>query len=674
MSVFSALSILTFGLLFSFLEDGKEFWWDRVLVFNYSVFCLLISFTNISKPMLFRLMMVMFYLFTAQVIFITGYNNFGFYYIMGLLLTLQAVSISFRNTTQAVYYLLYFNVGVIVAIFGIDEQCHSQGLYALSAIMLSSFFLFLISRMKTHFQRNVKMQKDLLLSVVEKTEDAIFLTDFEGIIQDANKTAAELFGYELEALCDLDISDFRKTKLTPEQDFKGVSTLLKDRFWNDEVEMKKKDGSIFPTFLSISWIHRDNEELLIYRVRDITGEKEITSELVKAKDDAEKAVKAKSDFLATMSHEIRTPMNGVIGMADLLNDTVLSHDQQVFVDTIRMSGQNLLVIINDILDFSKIESGKMLMQNAPINIAKMMGEVFSLMEIGARSKGLAMFLDCDDKIKDEVLGDEVRIKQVLINLLGNAIKFTDKGNVILSVTLTGTTRNEYRLHFAVTDTGIGIQEDKISNLFESFTQVDSSATRKFGGTGLGLSISKRLIEAMNGEINVRSVPNRGSTFSFELASERVAANVERPNSAASSELSSDVIEQISKLRICVAEDNVINQHVIRLLLANFNIRPTIVSNGMELVELIKEEYFDVVLMDLQMPQLDGIAAAEQIANLGLASDRIPKIVAVSANVMEEERIRCEQVGMVGFLNKPIELDGLQETLVMLQSLISEKEN
>ncbi|MDP4827992.1 MAG: PAS domain S-box protein, partial [Flavobacteriales bacterium] len=221
MSVFSALSIMAFGLLFSFLEESKEIWWDRVLVFNYSVFTLVISFTNISKPMLFRLMMVMFYLFTAQVIFITGYNSFGFYYIMGLLLTLQAVSISFRNTTQAVYYLLYFNVGVIVAIFGIDEQYHPQGLYALSAIMLSSFFLFLIIRMKTHFQRNVKMQKDLLLSVVEKTEDAIFLTDFEGIIQDANKTAAELFGYELEALCDLDISDFRKQKLTPEQDFKG---------------------------------------------------------------------------------------------------------------------------------------------------------------------------------------------------------------------------------------------------------------------------------------------------------------------------------------------------------------------------------------------------------------------------------------------------------------------
>ncbi|MDP4828242.1 MAG: ATP-binding protein, partial [Flavobacteriales bacterium] len=471
-----------------------------------------------------------------------------------------------------------------------------------------------------------------------------------------------------------DISDFRKQKLTPEQDFKGVSTLLKDRFWNDEVEMRKKDGSTFPTFLSISWIHRENEELLVYRVRDITGEQERTRELVKAKDDAEKAVKAKSEFLATMSHEIRTPMNGVIGMADLLNDTALTHDQQVFVDTIRMSGQNLLVIINDILDFSKIESGKMVMQNTPINLKKMMGEVFSLMEIGARSQGLAMFLDCDEKITDEVLGDEVRIKQVLINLLGNAIKFTDKGNVILSATLTAKTRNEYRLNFAVTDTGIGIDEGKISDLFESFTQVDSSATRKFGGTGLGLSISKRLIEAMNGQINVRSAPNRGSTFSFEIASERVAEDGAKPEATKALDISSEALTEISKLKICVAEDNVINQHVIRLLLANFNILPTIVSNGMELVELIKQESFDVVLMDLQMPQLDGIAAAEQIANLGLASDRIPKIVAVSANVMEEERIRCEQVGMVGFLNKPIELDGLQETLVMLQSLISEKEN
>lgn len=671
MSAFSALSTLIYGIAFTFLEGGKEVWWDRVLVFNYSVFCLLISFSNISKPMLFRLMMVMFYLFTTQVIFITGYNNFGFYYIMGLLLTLQAVSISFRYTTQAVYYLLYFNVGVVVAIISVDEQYYAQGMYALFAIMISSFLLFLIIRMKTFYQRNVKMQKDLLLSVVEKTEDAMFLTDFEGIIQDANKTAADMFGYELATLCNRDISDFRKKKLTPEEDFKGVSTLLKERFWNDEVEMKKKDGSTFPTYLSISWIHRENEELLVYRVRDITGEKERTRELVKAKEDAEKAVKAKSDFLATMSHEIRTPMNGVIGMADLLNDTALTHDQQVFVDTIRMSGQNLLVIINDILDFSKIESGKMVMQNAPVNLQKMMGEVFSLMEIGARTKGLTMFLDCDDKITDQVLVDEVRIKQVLINLLGNAIKFTDKGNVILSATLTGSTKSQYRLNFAVTDTGIGIQADKIEGLFESFTQVDSSATRKFGGTGLGLTISKRLIEAMNGEIFVRSTPQRGSTFSFELALERVKEMDSNTEAKPDTNLSSDVIANISKLRICVAEDNIINQHVIRLLLANFNINPTIVNNGAELIDLVKKESFDVVFMDLQMPEIDGIKAAEQIAVLDLPV--APKIVAVSANVMEDERIRCEQAGMIAFLNKPIELDGLQETLVMLQKLMAEKE-
>lgn len=674
MSLLSALATLIYGLLFSYLDEGQEIWWDRVLVFNFSIFCLLISYTSISKQILFRLMSVMFYVFTTQVIFITGYNNFGFYYIMGLLLTLQAVSISFKNTVQSVYYLLYFNVGVTIALLAVDNAYYSQGLYALLAIMVSSVLLFLIIRIKTNYQLSVKMQKDLLLSVVEKTEDAIFLTDFEGIIQDANKTAAEMFGYELLSLNKLDISDFRKHKLTPDQDFKGVTTLLKERFWNDEVEMKKKDGSTFSTYLSISWIHRDNEELLVYRVRDITGEKERTKELVKAKDDAEKAVKAKSEFLATMSHEIRTPMNGVIGMADLLYDTPLSQEQQVFVDTIRMSGQNLLVIINDILDFSKIESGMMLMHNAPLKVEKMLKEVFSLMEVSAKSKGLTMYLDFDENIKDVLLGDEVRIKQVLINMLGNAIKFTDSGRIILSAVLLSKSNENYRLNFAVTDTGIGIEPDKIEGLFESFTQVDSSTTRKFGGTGLGLAISKRLIEAMGGHIQVYSSPMNGSTFSFEISLEKHNSDNSGSHQKETVALTLQQLEGIANLKICVAEDNIINQHVIRLLLSNFKINPTIVNNGAELVELVKIKHFDAILMDLQMPELDGIGATEQIFKLDFADQPIPKIVAVSANVMDEDRLKCLNAGMIGFLNKPIELQGLQEILLMIHQSEVEKES
>ncbi|MFM1930706.1 MAG: hypothetical protein RL226_9 [Bacteroidota bacterium] len=668
MSVIAALSTVVFGVVLYAVVGGVELIWDRALVFVFVLITFLLSYSNSKQAVLYRMMNAMFYIYTAQVILSIWLNHFGFYYIMSLFLTLQAVTISFKRTTQAFFYLLFFNVGTTLAVMACENEYLSTATYTMLAILISSALLYALVKVKSGFQQDVKVQKDLLMSIVAKTEEAILLTDFEGIIQDANSAAADMFGYDHSSLFGKDVSDFRLRRLTPEEDFNGVSTLLKDHFWNDEVIMKRSDGSTFPTFLSISWIHRNSEELLVYRVRDITEEKNKTSELVVAKEAAEKAVKVKADFLATMSHEIRTPMNGVLGMVELLSETPLTRDQRTFVDTIRMSGQNLLVIINDILDFSKIESGKLEMKKVPIDIRKMMEEVFRLMSVTAKEKGLRMFLHVDDEIRLRALGDEVRIKQVLINLAGNAIKFTESGNIVLSAKLKGDGNNQYTIVFSIADTGIGIEPEKVSMLFESFTQIDSSSSRKYGGTGLGLAISKRLIELMDGSIRVDSIPGKGSTFSFELAlpcTEEKAGNDLRSEER---KFTSEEMFDISNLSICVAEDNIINQHVIRLLLADFGIHPTVVSNGAELIEELKTNRYDAVFMDLQMPEIDGFEAAELIRDMNFNDHSPPQIIAVSANVLEEEKKLCKSLGMIDFLNKPIELDRLYEVLSLLVKL------
>ena len=421
----------------------------------------------------------------------------------------------------------------------------------------------------------------------------------------------------------------------------------------------------------------------------------VVEELARTRDEALAATVAKSEFLATMSHEIRTPMNAVIGMTGLLLDTPLNSRQQDCAQTIYNSGQALLSLINDILDFSKIEAGQMELEEYPFELRGCIQEALDLVALNARQKHLMLESQIAPQTPNAVVADVTRIRQILVNLLNNAVKFTDAGFVSLSVVGRlrdwaahqnfdlPTSQHTYEIQFAVRDTGIGIEGDRMHRLFQSFSQVDASTTREYGGTGLGLAISKQLCEMMGGRIWVESGGeiagnpppdwelqpslqqkiDRGSTFYFTIVAPAAPQFVRpTPQDEPIGELDNRV-----PLRILLAEDNVVNQKVALLLLEKQGIRADVVSNGLEVFEALSRQPYDVVLMDVQMPKMDGLMATRQICQ-ELSLDCRPRIIALTANAMGEDRQMCLDAGMDDYLAKPIQIEELVRALNRCQRI------
>jgi two-component system, sensor histidine kinase and response regulator len=436
--------------------------------------------------------------------------------------------------------------------------------------------------------------------------------------------------------------------------------------WSGEYRFRRADGE-YSTVVDRAYVVRDAEGIpvrMIGSMSDVTGRKQYERELREAREEAERANQAKSEFLANMSHEIRTPMNGILGMAELLLDTPLDDEQREFAETVRISGQNLMMIINDILDFSKIEAGAMRLETIDLDLCSLVEDVTVLLGGRAQDKGLELASLVEHDVPEALRGDPGRLRQILTNLLGNAIKFTDEGEVIVRVELVDQVKESATVRFEVSDTGIGISPEQQRRLFLAFTQADASTTRRYGGTGLGLAISKQLVTLMGGEMRVESGPGRGSTFSFTVTLEK-----QREYAGPARNVQVDLAGR----RALVVDDNRTNRTILQKQLSSWGVLATVVEGGREALEELRSgrEPYDLAVLDMQMPGMDGIELARRIkADPALSPIRLVLLTSMGRRGEGEE---ASQSGIEAYLTKPVRQSDLYDALVTVMSGASPEE-
>lgn len=512
-----------------------------------------------------------------------------------------------------------------------------------------------LDRMVASRTEELQKAEEAFRVVFEASPIGIGLSDMEGRYLDVNRACEEMFDLTKDKIIGRDPVELGW--LDTHASLNALRRKVTSFGCVDAQEMAyinpTSGGRTGLLWLREVTIHHAPHVLSFYL--DITDRKRMEEEVQRARTSAEAAAKAKSEFLANMSHEIRTPLNGVLGLSALLDEGNMPDDSHSMVRLIRASGETLAKILDDVLDFSKIECGKLELEHAPFSVRESLEWGVELFRMKANEKHLRLKLALDDGLPDRLIGDATRIRQILANLISNSIKFTEEGSIEIKAWLApeGAPQGRCRIRVAVCDTGIGIPPDKLGRLFRSFSQVDASTNRRFGGSGLGLVISRSLAEMMGGRIRVESRPGKGSVFEFDFVCEIPAAAEPIPVRV------NDVVPV--QMRILVAEDNLVNQIVIKLMLQRLGCSVDVVSNGIDVVRQVQAAPYDLVLMDVQMPDIDGLEASRRIRSLSSDCSLIP-IVALTASATVEDREACFASGMNDYLSKPLAPRALREVL------------
>lgn len=490
-------------------------------------------------------------------------------------------------------------------------------------------------------------------AVVEDGSDIIFIVDFNGNILYHNLSVYETLGYRGKSLEGKNFFDFVLPSTLEE--FRAKFKLSQKRAYSQKIEFQFlcKDKSYrFLEFNAINLKNKNGLQGLILDCRDITQRKRDETELVRLQ-------KAKEQFLANMSHEIRTPINGIAGIAGLLSENQNAEEREMYLNAIKHSAENLKVIINDILDLSAIESGKLKFEKIGFNLTDLIPSLISTFTFQAREKNISLGFEIDPKLNTILVGDPVRLNQILINLISNAVKFTHAGSVTVNCELEKKQKQLVWVKITVRDTGVGIPPEKLNTIFESFSQADESVTRRYGGTGLGLAIARQLVELQKGKITVESREHVGSIFTVRM---HYSVDATGRAQKKSQELKiRDFDKQKGNLRVLLVEDNDINRLYAKSILNNWKCITDIAENGLVAVEKLKSNEYDVVLMDVQMPVMDGYEATKAIRNMALPVSKIP-VIALTANVTKIDVEKCLLAGMNDYLPKPFTPEDLYQKL------------
>ncbi|MBL4654292.1 MAG: response regulator, partial [Bacteroidia bacterium] len=563
------------------------------------------------------------------------------------------------------------NIPVVIVTGAGDEKTAINALkngaydYLIKDIESSYLKLLPITLDNVFTRKETEDQIEKLSIAVSKIDNSVIIADNEGRIEWVNEGFTRITGYTLKDVKGTHGEVLRRGAKTPLSDPKYFNKLIrKKESIIYEAKNYTKTGKIYWVYTQITPIKNKNGEVekVVAVDADITEKKKTERELIQAKHLAEKSVKAKEQFLANVSHEIRTPMNAIMGMLHLLKEANLNEKEKNYLNTISQSSENLMVIINDLLDISKIEAGKFTLEETEFELDKLIDSLITSLQYRVNEKGIYLKANIDDKISRILIGDPVRINQILTNLVGNSIKFTEQGGVTIDVTLAEKNNEEYTILFSIKDTGIGIPKEKLSSIFESFTQASSDTTRKFGGTGLGLTISQQLVELMEGKIDVTSEVGKGSTFSFELTFQKGdPANLVQQDNIEEGL----AVQQLPASCILLVDDNKFNQEVITDLIHSKNnkIDIDIAETGQEAITMISDNNYQLVLMDIQMPVMDGHEATRFIrSELDKQKKTIP-IVAITAHASSSQKEKCMESGMNDYLSKPIKPQALYNAIV-----------